>query len=404
MNDDTDKQKPWVPLVKAVAQGVGAGILLGAAFAGGYLYHDLIANPPSPEVSLELVREADDLLNQYFLYPIPDETTRVYGAIRGLVTSLEDPYTTFSEPQAAEVNNTNLAGRFGGIGAELTRDEQGHFVIARVYRDNPAYEAGVMAGDIITAVDGVEVDITAADMNAVLAAVRGEVGEPVVLTLLRGEETLEVEIIRAEVLVPSVFWRILEEDERVGYIQIVHFTDRTTEELVQALEELSEQGAEAYILDLRNNTGGLVSSAVGVAGEFLNGGVVLYEQTQGGQEDVMNASRGGSALDAPLVVLVNAQTASAAEIVAGAFQDRARATLIGQPTFGKGSVQLILALSDGSSIRVTNAQWFTPDHHRIEGQGLTPDIPIEAVEGIDAELAAALEHLDAKLTVALGGD
>src|SRR5690606_29765275 len=232
------------------------------------------------------------------------------------------------------------------------------YVIVRVYPDNPAEGAGVEEGDIIAAVDGREVDATTTDMNALLSLVRGDIGDPVVLTLQRGDEVFDVEIVRAELLIPSTFWRVLEEDQRVGYIQVTRFTTRSPEEVKQAIEELREQNVDAYVLDLRNNGGGLVDAAVEVASEFLNGGVVLYEQRQGGADRVFNATRGGTALDEPIAVLVNNGTASAAEIVAGALQERGRATLVGEPTFGKGSVRLILPLSDASSLHVTTAEWY----------------------------------------------
>ncbi len=384
-------------LLRAIVQGLLAGVLLSAAFAGGFYYRDMLAKRPATAASFSLLSEVEALLNQHFLYPIPDEETRVHGAVNGLVASYDDPYTIFVEPQAAEVDTGNLAGRFGGIGAEIGQDEQGRFVIQRVYRDNPAHEAGLQEGDIIIAVDGVALDPVRHDLNTVISMIRGNVGDPVVLRIQRGGQTLEFEVIRAEVLIPSTFWRILDDDPRIGYIQIVRFTERAPQELRQALSELGGQGAEALVLDLRNNGGGLVDSAVAVAGEFLDGGVVLYEERQGGAERVFNASRGGAALDLPLVVLINQNTASAAEIVAGAIQDRGRAQLVGQPSFGKGSVQLILPVSDGSSLHVTTAQWFTPAHHRLEGQGLTPDVVVQPVEGTDAELAAAVEELQAML-------
>jgi carboxyl-terminal processing protease len=199
-------------------------------------------------------------------------------------------------------------------------------------------------------------------------------------------------MIRAEVLVPSAFWRILDEDARIGYIQLTRFTDRAPEEVRQALSELEAQGAQVIVFDLRDNGGGLVDSSTEIAGEFLDGGVILYEDRRNADEQVFNAPRGGHALDIPLVVLVNQNTASASEILVGALQDRDRARVIGQKTYGKGSVQLILPLSDGSSIHVTTAQWFTPDHHRLETQGLTPDIEVQPVEGIDAVLQAAVEY------------
>lgn len=370
------------------------GLLLGAAFAGGYLYRAHSDRPPSSEASFALVEEADALLGEHFYGEMPDETARVYGAVRGLVASLNDPYTFFMEPPDAEVDAGNLAGAFGGIGAEISRTEEGYFIISRVYRDNPAAEAGLQADDIILAVDGVELDISVAEMNEAISRIRGPIGEPVVLTILRGDVRFDSEITRAEVLIPSVIWEPLEDDPRVGYILVTRFTERSPEEIRQAVDELREAGAEAYVLDLRNNGGGLVDSAIGVLGEFMDGGHVLTERRIGGEEQTFDAARNGTALEEPLVVLVNGQTASASEIVAGALQDRERAVLIGQQTFGKGSVQVIRTLSDGSALHVTTAEWFTPAHHPIEGNGLSPDIVTEPIEGRDAEIEAALSYFD----------
>ncbi len=401
MRNAIESQRFWRYISRAILQGLLAGVLLGTAFVGGFFYHDVVTKPSLSQASFGLLDEVDGLLAQHFLYEVPDESVKVYEAAKGLVASYNDPYTIFVEPQTAEVDATNLAGKFGGIGVELSRDAQGHFVIARVYRDGPAYEAGLLAGDIILAVDGVELDTHASDMNGILSAIRGNIGEPVTLTILHDGELFDVELTRAEVLVPSTFWRILDTDPRIGYLQVTRFTERTPDEVKQALKELDRQGAQAYVLDLRDNGGGLVDSAIGVASEFLNGGVVLYEEKRGAAERIFNASRGGAALHSPLVVLINSGTASAAEIVAGAFQDRGRAVLIGQKSFGKGSVQLILPVSDGSSLHVTHAQWFTPDHHRLEGQGLTPDVIVEHIDGIDAELAIAIDYLGSQLSVAV---
>jgi carboxyl-terminal processing protease len=381
-------------LTRALSQGAGLGILLSLAFGAGYIFNDFSSLRHPREISFDLINEIDGILAEHYLYDLPSETVQIHGAAAGLVASLAEPYTYFVGPEETELDSTNLAGRFGGIGAELGRDEAGNFVIMRVYPDNPAAQAGLLAGDIILEVDGVPVDTTAPDMSAVLAAIRGEVGDPLQLTVQRGADRLTVEIVRAEILIPSTLWELVADDPRVGYIRITRFTERSPDEVSQALDELGQQGARAYIIDLRDNGGGLVDSAVGVAEQFLDGGAVLYEERSDAQDRVFNASRGGAALDVPLVVLVNGGTASAAEIVAGAFQDRGRASLIGQQSFGKGSVQRIFTLSDGSSLHVTNAQWFTPDHNRIEQQGLTPDIVTEPVEGTDAEMAAALDFLD----------
>ncbi len=396
VNSNNDKRALWQQIRGAFWQGLGVGILTAAAFVAGFLYHRYVFAPPASHTSFALLSEVDALLEQYYLYDLPDEATRIHGAASGLVASLQDPYTFFVEPRTAAVDSTNLAGRFGGIGVEVTRDEEGRFVIAAVYPDNPAAEAGLLVGDIIVAVDGVEMDTSAPDMNQLLSAVRGEIGTPVVLTIRRGTQTFDVRLIRAEVLIPSTFWRVVEQDPRVGYIQIARFTERAPEEVRQAIAELRQQGVSAYVLDLRDNGGGLVEAAIRITGEFLDGGVVLYEQHVDG-EQVYNAPRGGSALDAPLVVLINGGTASAAEIVAGALQDRGRAVLVGQRSFGKGTVQTILPLSDGSSLHITTAQWFTPHHHPIAGQGLTPDIVVEPTEGEDRALLSALEVLAEQL-------
>lgn len=395
-----EKNSAWRQFGRSVIQGLLAGILLGGAFIGGYLYHARFGTPQASTTDYGLLQEAEALLQDHFLYDLPAQDKLVHGAAAGMVTTLNDPYTYFAEPQTAELDQNNLDGSFGGIGAELGVDEQGRYIITQVYRDNPAFEAGVQAGDIILEVDGAEVHADTLDMNGLLAAVRGDIGEPVALTLQRGEDVLTFEIVRAEVLLPSVFARVLEEDSRVGYIQITRFTNRTPEETRQALDDLAQQDVEAYVLDLRHNGGGLVNSAVDIAGEFLSGGVVLYETRQGGDERTFTASRGGSATSEPLVVLVNGGTASASEIVAGALQDRERATLIGAQTYGKGSVQLILSLSDSSSLHVTTAEWFTPDRHRIQDQGLTPDIEVGPDEDGQAALAAALEYLNSELAVA----
>lgn len=380
-------------LGKAILQGMGLGVLLGLVFAGGYFYRGFIDKPGNSDVSLELLQEADALLAEHYLYSLPADEDRVYGAISGLVASTNDPYTYFVEPQTAEVDASNLAGRFGGIGAEIGMDEQGRFVIGRVYRDNPAYEAGLETGDIILTVDEVRVSSEFYDIDGVVSLIRGDVGDPVVLRVERSGEEIEIEIIRDEVLIPSTFWQVVEIEERIGHIQITRFTDRTPDEIKQALAELDEQDVQAYIVDLRQNGGGLLDSAVEVAGEFLSGGVVLYEERSSGEQIVKNASRGGQALESPLVVLINNGTASASEILAGALHDRDRATLIGQPSYGKGSVQLIVSLSDGSSLHVTSAQWFTPEQYRIEGQGLQPDIVTEPTPGTDADVEAAVAHL-----------
>jgi carboxyl-terminal processing protease len=383
--------------------GLAGGVALGAAFVGGYLYHTHTAGLPSApvsETSFDLLHEADGLLENYFLGQIPDEETRVNHALHGMVASLEDPYTFYVEPQRHEIESTNLAGAFGGIGAEIGRDEEGRFYLATVYRDGPGYGAGLRDGDILLAVDGEEVDLSVETSDEVISAIRGPVDEPVLLTVLRGEETRDFEVIRDEITIPSVIWTVLEEDERIGYVRVTRFTASAPDELDSALDELKDQGATAFVLDLRGNGGGLVDASIKVAGMFLSGGVVAREERLDSDPQGFNASLGGPVLDQPLVVLVDGSTASASEIVAGALQDRGRARIIGQPTFGKGSVQVIQEMSNGSSLHITSARWYTPNDTPLDEAGLQPDIIVEPVEGGDAPLDIAIEELGESLTVA----
>ena len=230
--------------------------------------------------------------------------------------------------------------------------------------------------------------------------IRGEVGTEVVLTVERQDvvEPIDIVVERAVIETPSVYWRVLEQAPTIGYIQLTSFTERSNQELNQAFDELTAQGAEAYILDLRNNGGGLLDAAIDVTSQFLREGVVLREDRKNERERVYDVRGGGKALDQPLVVLVNGGTASASEIVAGSLQDYERATLIGEKTFGKGSVQLIYELSDDSRLHVTVAKWFTPNDHAIDGTGLSPNIEVSFTEedrnnGHDPQLERAISFL-----------
>jgi carboxyl-terminal processing protease len=255
----------------------------------------------------------------------------------------------------------------------------------------------VQAGDELIAVDGRPVT---ADMpfDDVLAMVRGEVGKVVTLTVRREgvAEALDFEVRRQEIVTPSVSWQLIEPE--VGYIQLSLFGERTNAELEEAVQALQAEGASRYVLDLRNNGGGLLPAAIDVASQFVEDGAVVYERKADGEEKTYPASGKGTLWDEPLAVLVNSASASASEIVAGAIQDYGRGVLVGTPTFGKASVQLIFDLSDGSSLHVTNAHWLTPGRHEIEGEGLTPDIEVSLTDedrqqNRDPQLDAAIAHL-----------
>jgi carboxyl-terminal processing protease len=260
--------------------------------------------------------------------------------------------------------------------------------------DRPAAKAGVQPNDELLAVDGQ--DVTGKTSDEVVGLVRGEVGTQVTLRLRRAgtAEPFDVVVTREEIENPSVEWRLLEQDPTTGYIALRIFGERTVDELRTALQELQTQGAQRLVLDLRHNPGGLLQAAVDVASQFLADGLVMSERKANDEVKTYPVRSGGLATDIPLVVLTDEATASASEIVAGALQDADRAPLIGRRTFGKGSVQLVFDLSDGSSIHVTVARWLTRGGQQIDGTGLEPDVPVaveNAPAGSDPDLAAALD-------------
>ncbi|NJN92885.1 MAG: S41 family peptidase [Anaerolineales bacterium] len=351
--------------------------MMGAG--AGYAVRDYVVDDQPDETeldSLTLYWEVWHRVEEQFYGEVPNGPIATYGAIRGALATLNDPYTLFIEPEPAAEEKAQLEGQFGGIGAFIQRDEAGK-VILDPMPDQAAEKAGLLKGDILLAVDGrpVTPEMPTED---IIKWIKGEIGTTVIITIQRAgvEEPLDITIERAPIETPSAQWRILEEAPKIGYIQLTSFTERSNKELNRAFDELSQQGAESYILDLRNNGGGLLETAVDVASQFLREGVVLREDRKSEGERVYDVRAGGKALDQPLVLLVNGGTASASEIVAGALQDYKRAILIGEKTFGKGSVQLIYELSDASRLHVTVAKWFTPNNNAIDGKGLIPDIEV----------------------------
>ena len=373
-------------------------ICLGLAYTAGfgtYRLWDELEQAGRPE-PLEVFWEAWDRVEQTFYDELPSPRERTYGAIRETLALLGDPYTIFVEPQPRELERDRMRGSFGGIGVTLWRKTEGWMVLSP-YPDSPAERAGVREGDTLLAVDAEEItdETTVDDVRALL---HGEVDTPVILTLSRPPTPpFDLTITRDEIQVPSVTWRVLDQATEIGYLHIEGFTERTGEEVLTALQTLQQAGVSGLVLDLRDNSGGLIEPAVATASQFLRDGVVLFELRRDAQERTFPVERGGIATDVSLVVLVNGGTASAAEIVAGALQDHGRAPLIGEPTFGKGSVQLIYDLSDGSSVHITSAIWLMPGRRRIEGQGLTPDVTVPRGDGPqDEQLERAVATLQSR--------
>lgn len=375
--------------------GVGVGVGYGLN-----TYVSAQSQPSDEEAeAFGLFWEVWNIVEEQFYDRTRLDTAATYGAIRGSLQTLDDPYTVFIEPQPRALERARLDGQFGGIGAYILRDEAGQVLLDPMV-DSPAEQAGLQRDDILRAVNGTEIapEMTTDD---VVLLVRGEVGTEVQLLIERAgnADLISMTITRAVIETPSVTWQILEDEPQVGYIKISMFSNRTNRELDRAFAELEAAGAQKYLVDLRGNGGGLLDAAIDVASRFVRQNtVILNEDRRNAEAKIYRAGGGTKQLDAPLVVLVDGGTASASEIVAGALQDHNRAILIGESTYGKGSVQLVYDLSDESSLHVTVAKWFTPDNNSIDGVGLQPDMEILFTEedhanGNDPQYQAALEYL-----------
>lgn len=376
-----------------------AVVLIAVGFTGGVFIGRSDSATAQDGTEFPLLNETIGYIEDFFVKDKPTDKALEYAVVRAYLQGLNDPYTFFIEPAVAASESDALAGRYGGIGVDIQRNEQGEFVLYP-FADSPATRAGILEGDILLAINDSPVDLTSS-MDIIRQATRGEIVEGAGVKLKvrnqNASEEREYFILFEEILVPSVTWRTLFEAPEIGYIKILSFTSRTPEEFKQAVAELRDQNIQALVLDLRGNSGGLLQESLTIAGEFLDGGILSIERRVEGENTVTDEN-GGVMTDLPLVVLVNNQSASASEIVAGAIQDNDRGILIGQVTYGKGSIQRIFPLSDSSSIHVSTALWLTPDGKTLDGQGLTPDITMIPDEnGRDVELGEAVRTLRQQL-------
>jgi carboxyl-terminal processing protease len=375
------------PVLRWLALG---GLALAILFAGG-LGGWALARKAQPESPYPLVDEALALIEEHYLGEVPDPLSRQRGMIHGLVERLADPFSSYVEPAEEELQQDQLAGEYGGVGAFLQRDEEGRVFLVP-FEEGPAAQARVQEGDILLTVDGVAIE-PQMSLDQVAAMVRGPVGTEVTLTLLRGQERLEITVIRQSIELPSVTWFAFPEDPEIGVLVVSRFSQRTPAEIGSAVQELVAQGTQALILDLRGNTGGLLDAAVRTADLFLTGGIIVIEQERDGRQSPHRAEQDDLLTEGalPLAVLVDGGTASAAEVVAAALKENGRARLFGTRTYGKGSVQIILPLSDGSSLHLTTARWLTPSGAQMDGRGIEPD-QVPGDEDMDA-LAMAVRYL-----------
>ncbi len=416
-------------LIRGAMIGAAAVIILLGSFSGGFLVGHFVPigsgeslslpfgnaeEQPIPTVSPEQQNTTPGDLNslfqpfweawnivhdEYVDQPVND-VTLMQGAIRGMMDALGDEHSSYMDPKTYEDANAGLAGEYEGIGAwvDTTTD---YLTIISPISGSPADKAGMVSGDKIIAIDGE--DMTGIDAELVRQRVLGPAGSTVLLTVAReGEsELLDFSITREKIIIKSATGEMLDDD--IGYVQITTFGDKTTPELRATLEKLMAQNPKGLIIDLRNNGGGFLHTSVEVASEFIGDGVILYEQYGDGERTTYQALKNGQATEIPLVVLINEGTASASEIVAGAIQDYGRGKLIGATSFGKGSVQNWVPLSNNQgAVRVTIAKWLTPNERAINGDGLAPDVEVEVTieerqSDLDPQLDKAIEVLLEKL-------
>jgi carboxyl-terminal processing protease len=363
----------WIPALMLLTLGLGlaGGVGLDRQVLDASLPPDTAPSDTAPD--FQLMGEAWDLIQKDYV----DRTAvqpqfLTYGAISGMVDALGDTgHSRFLSPEMVQQEREATQGQFEGIGAEVQMKD-GHVVIVAPIDGSPAQKAGLRPGDIILKVDGV--DITGLPLNQVVQRILGPAGTKVTLTILNPASggTRDVTLVRARITIQNVTWARLP-GTTIAHVRIAAFSQGVTKDLQKALTDIQQQGLTGVILDLRDDPGGLLDEAIGVASQFLKGGNVLLEKNAQGQTTPVPVQPGGMATDVPMVMLINAGTASAAEIVAGALQDAQRATLVGETTFGTGTVLSEFSLTDGSALLLATEEWLTPSGRVIWHKGIPPD-------------------------------
>ena len=391
-------------MIFVVGLTVGVVTANGFQFTGTSVLPDVIRSTSAVTqtasgdgVNVALMNDVIQRLRTQWYGEVPTNDKLTDGALRGMVSSLGDPFTAYVEPQYAKVLNQDMTSKFEGIGATLKQVSGGAIQIVSTIDGSPARKGGVQAGDIIEAVN--KTNVTGMSTNEVVVMIRGTKGTTVTLTLRRADrpKAFDITLTRDTITIQLVTSKMVG-DGQIAYVSLYDFSQEASTQLNAKVKELLQQNPKGLILDLRDNPGGLLNQAVDVGSIFLPRDVLVIERDTKGNENRQYTTGSGAAQDIPMVLLVNGGSASAAEIVAGALQDYSRAKLIGETTFGKGSVQLPETLPNGGQLRVTIQHWFTPKNRGIHGTGIAPDImvtrtPADLQAGRDPQLDAGVEFL-----------
>jgi len=372
--------RKYQTLVMLLVFAIFQAVILGMAFVVGYIVRDLpVAGPLYSGSKFQILSESIIILEENALNPLPDSKRLEYGMIRGMLAELNDPFTVLVEPPQHELQTNQLEGRFGGIGVRIERDAEKN-VILYPLPDSPALEAGIQEGDRLFSVESLNITPVISDAE-IQAAVRGPVGEKVKVMVGHAPlyNPIELSIDRAEVALPSITWNLSPYKASVGVIHMRVIADTTPDEVKKAIVDLQQRGASSFIIDVRDNGGGLVDAGVNTARLFLKNGIIIQQQYRGKEVKTYSVTEPGPFTDFPLVLLVNKGTASAAEIFTGALQGQQRAKVVGSPTYGKDTIQLVFKLSDGSSLHVTAARWWVPGLPSDIGEnGIKPDVNVDS--------------------------
>lgn len=361
---------------KGLLCGIGVTILaLGATGCGAAYFIQQIGNSQRTEEEKKIdakIRELEGYIDKYYLFDYEDEDLES-GIYKGLLSGLGDIYSTYYTPEEYVSFMETTNGNYSGIGAVVSQDySTGIITIVRAFDGSPAQEAGLQSNDILYAVE--EEEVTGKDLNLVVADLKGEEGTDVHVTIVRGTEYIDVTLTRRNIEVPTVEYSLL--DDRIGYIAISAFEQLTDKQFMAAMDDLEAQGMESLIIDLRDNGGGLVDVTCNILDELLPEGLIVYTEDKNGnrEEETSDAEH---YFPGEMAVLVNGNSASASEIFAGAIKDYGVGTLIGTQTFGKGIVQTVIPMSDGSAVKLTVSRYYTPAGNNIHEVGITPDIVLE---------------------------
>ena len=362
----------------------------------------LVAPPEVPEELMAIWEAWEFLRREHVDRADLDPAALTEAAIRGMLRTLEDRGTYYIGREIFRMESEELQGNFQGIGAHVQMRLDGKLIIVAPLEGSPAMAAGIKAGDLVLEVDGE--DIEGISLLEAVGKIRGPEGSQVTLLIkhLGALDPVEIVVTRGVIPLISVLLRS-EPGDKVAHIRVTDFYADTTRRLVETIAEAREAGAEALIIDVRNNPGGLLSVALDVTSQFLEDGLVLYELDGDGNRTNWKVRKGGVATDLPLVILVNQFSASASEILTGAIQDHERGTVVGTSTFGKGSVNILRRLSNEGAVSITIAKWFSPSGRLIDGEGLSPDVEVSHTDPQQADtlqLEKAVEILEAALEAA----